>query len=120
MGYCTSASSRRLSSLLGLRRCPTMRVGTPLPSRLAFLADPRHISSLLVHWETGSKSLADLTSRRPSNACHDTYSPEQNMNIDLIIVTVAIIATTRSAEARGSILAMIQSHSCRVQKLFIQ
>lgn len=97
-----------------------MRVGTPLPSRLAFLADPRHISSLLVHWETGSKSLADLTSRRPSNACHDTYNPEQHMNIDLITVAMVLVATTRSAEARGSILAMIQSHSSRVQMFSIQ
>lgn len=98
-----------------------MRVGTPLPSRLAFLADPRHFSSLLVHWETGSKSLADLTSRRPSNAYHDTYKPEQHMNIDLIKVAVALVATTRSPEARGSIIAMmIQSHSSWVQMLFIQ
>lgn len=42
------------------------------------------------------------------------------MNIDLFIVTVAIIATTRLAEARGSILAMIQSHCSRVQMLFTQ
>ena len=38
----------------------------PAIFKVGFLADPRHFSSLLLHWEKGSKSPADLTTRRPS------------------------------------------------------
>lgn len=96
-----------LSSLLGLKRCPTMPVGTPLRSRLASWPIPD-----FSHPCSCTEKRVQVQSRPdepPEHACHDTYKPEQHMHIDLIAVTRAFSATTRPAGARGIILAMIQS-----------